>query len=341
MATLAATRSRVPVAVDSRVLLIGFAALVVILASVPAWVGEGNVRLLAEILVVYFMAQMWNLLAGYVGLLSIGAQAFVGIGTYAFFALADFGDVSPFVAVPAAPVACAIVAAAIAPILFRLRDAYFAIATWVFSEIALALISKSDTLGHQYGLTLEGFRTMPQAWIAPGIYWWACFTALGGTALMFWLLRTRLGLALMAVRDNDLAASSLGIDVWWARFTAFVISAAGTGMAGGIYYMLEAHVVPRQGAFDPNWVVIMLFAAILGGLGTIEGPILGTAIYFALRELFAEAGNWYYILLGGTAVVVMLAAPKGLWGSFSLRTGYEIFSVRRLPPDDKRGRTIR
>src|ERR1700689_3030842 len=231
MATLAATRSRVPVAVDSRVLLIGFAALVVILASVPAWVGEGNVRLLAEILVVYFMAQMWNLLAGYVGLLSIGAQAFVGIGTYAFFALADFGDVSPFVAVPAAPVACAIVAAAIAPILFRLRDAYFAIATWVFSEIGLALISTSDTLGHQYGLTLEGFRTMPQAWIAPGIYWWACFTALGGTALMFWLLRTRLGLALMAVRDNDLAASSLGIDVWWARFTAFVISAAGTGMA--------------------------------------------------------------------------------------------------------------
>jgi branched-chain amino acid transport system permease protein len=337
MATLAAGKSRVPVAVGNRVLLIAFVVVAVILASVPAWAGEGNVRLLAEILAVYFMAQMWNLLAGYVGLLSIGAQAFVGVGAYAFFALADFGPVNPFVAVPIAPIACAIVAAVIAPILFRLRDAYFAIATWVFSEIVLALVSKSDVLGHQYGLTLEGFRTMDQHWIAPGIYWWACGTALGGTALMFWLLRSRVGLALMAVRDNDLAASSLGIDVWWARFIAFVISAAGTGLAGGVYYMLEAHIVPRQGAFDPNWVVIMLFSAILGGLGTIEGPIIGTVIYFALRELFSESGNWYYMLLGGTAVVVMFVAPKGIWGSFSLRTGYEIFSVRRLPPGEKAG----
>jgi branched-chain amino acid transport system permease protein len=237
--------------------------------------------------------------------------------------------------VPAAPIVCAVVAAAVAPILFRLRDAYFAIATWVFSEIALALISKSDILGHQYGLTLEGFRVMRNPWwIAPGIFWWAAATAVGGTVLMFWLLRTRVGLGLMAVRDNDLAASSLGIDVWWARFIAFVMSAAGTGLAGGIYYMLEAHVVPRQGAFDPNWVVIMLFAAILGGLGTIEGPIIGTIIYFALRELFAGAGNWYYMLLGGTAVLVMFVAPKGVWGSFSRRTGYEIFSVRRLPPEN-------
>lgn len=336
MATLAAGRSRVPVSVGNRFLLIGFVAVCLLFASAPAWLGEGNLRLAAEILSVYLMAQMWNLLAGYAGLLSIGAQAFVGIGAYALFALADFGEVSPFLAVPVAPILCAVIAALIAPVLFRLRDAYFAIATWVFSEIVLALVSKSDILGHQYGLTLTGLRTIDEAWIAPGIYWWAAGAALGGTAFMFWLMRTRVGLGLMAVRDNDLAASSLGIDVWWARFFAFVISSAGAGLGGGIFYMLEAHVVPRQGAFDPNWVVIMLFCTILGGLGTIEGPIIGTAIYFALRELLSGAGNWYYMLLGGVAVAVMLVAPKGIWGTYSIRSGFELLSVRRLPPQDRR-----
>jgi branched-chain amino acid transport system permease protein len=136
----------------------------------------------------------------------------------------------------------------------------------------------------------------------------------------------------MAVRDNETAASSLGIDVWNARLIAFGVSAAGTGLCGAIYFLGPAHILPAS-AFDPNWVVTVLFICVVGGLGTLEGPVVGTIVYFGLRQIFADAGNWYLILMGTVAVVTMLVAKKGIWGSIKARYGTELIKIRRDPPN--------
>lgn len=312
-------------------------AVVVILALAaavaPFLFGEGLIRLAGEILLVFAMAQMWNLLAGYAGLLSIGHQVFVGAGAYGMFTLSIHAGVNPYVAIALAPLVSGALAAVIAPILFRLRDAYFTIGMWVFSEIVSILVGKSSWLGQQNGLTLTALRDMDPAWISPIGFWWSAFAALGSLALLIWLMRSRLGLALMAVRDNDTAASSLGIDVWWSRFIAFVISAAGTGLCGAIYFLGPAHVLPASG-FDPNWVVLVLFICVVGGLGTVEGPIVGTIVYFALRQLFADSGNWYLILMGSVAVVTMLVARNGIWGTLHRKYGVSVIGITRQPPDN-------
>ncbi|SHG52387.1 branched-chain amino acid transport system permease protein [Kaistia soli DSM 19436] len=302
--------------------------------AAPFVVGEGLLRLSSEILLIFAMAQMWNLLSGYAGLLSIGHQVFVGAGAYGMFALSIHAGVNPYVAIAFAPFVSGLLAALVAPILFRLRDAYFTIGMWVFSEIVTILVGKSNWLGGQNGLTLSALRDMDPDWISPISFWWAAFAAIGSLVLLAGLMRSRLGLALLAVRDNDVAASSLGIDVWRSRFIAFVISAAGTGLCGAIYFLGPAHILPAAG-FDPNWVVIMLFICVVGGLGTIEGPIVGTIVYFGLRQAFATSGNWYLILMGSVAVVVMLVARKGLWGTLHARYGISLIPIRREPPSDK------
>jgi branched-chain amino acid transport system permease protein len=308
------------------------AAIVVaaILASAPSWVAPGNLRLMLEILVVLTMAQLWNLLAGYVGLLSLGHQGFVGIGAYALFNISNHGGLSPFIAFPFAVVICALVAAGIAPFLFRLRDAYFAIAIWVLAEIARVTVTNTRWLGQIAGTSLRTASGFPRHWYIMDCYWLAAGFALFSIMATYALMRTRLGLALMAVRDNERTAASVGIDVWNSRFVAFIVSAAGCGAAGAIFYM-SIYFVQPEAAFDPNWVVIMMFIVIIGGIGTIEGPVIGTAIYFGLREAFADAGTWYLILMGTVAVITMLVAPKGIWGYIRARFGVEIFGVRRVP----------
>lgn len=303
----------------------------VFLAAAPFAASPGTLRLLTEMLVVLTMAHMWNLLAGYAGLLSIGHQGFVGIGAFGLFAISNHLSLSPILALPISIALCALIAAAVAPFLFRLRDAYFSVGIWVLAEIARLIVSDTAWLGGMLGLPLRMARNMNRDWFAIYTYWLASALALGLVVGIYLLLRSRLGLALMAVRDNERTAASVGIDVWRSRFLAFVLSAAGCGGAGAIFYMASFFVMPPQ-AFDVNWVVIMLFIVIVGGIGTLEGPFIGTLIYFVLRETFSQTGNWYLIIMGTVAVATMILAPRGIWGFVSARTGLEIFSVRRLVP---------
>lgn len=317
--------------VKPRSMLIVLLLLTAILAAAPSWLSAGTLRQISEFLFVFAMAESWNLLAGFVGLISLGHQGFVGIGAYSLFMIANASGISPHFAMLFAVVISALAAAAIAPFLFRLRDAYFAIAIWVLAEIARTATAKSHWLGSSIGVVLEATRHMDRTWLAIGIYWWAVGIGIGSIALLFLLVRSRLGLALMAVRDNDLTAASVGIDVGRARFIAFVLSGALCGIAGAGYSMWSYHIDPN-GAYDGNWVVVMLFITIIGGIGTIEGPIIGTAIYFGLREEMGDIGNWYLILMGSVAVIAMIAMRRGIWGTLTRKFAFELFSVRRLPP---------
>ena len=286
-------------------------------AAAPALLDAGWLRLASEVLLMLAMAQMWNLLAGYTGLVSLGHQAFIGIGAYLLFYVSDRFEIHPFVLVPLAGVAGAAVAASIAPLLFRLRDAYFSVGIWVFAEIVYVLATKTRELGATSGVALKSIRLVDVETFARNSFWISAAIALAAVAGVRLLMRSRLGLGLMAVRDNELAATSIGVDVWRNRLAAFVISAFGCGVAGAAQFMGTMFVSP-EAAFDVNWVVAMMFIVVIGGIGTLAGPIIGTVLYFALREGFAAwagvSGSWYLVAMGLVAIAVMRFAPRGLWG---------------------------
>jgi branched-chain amino acid transport system permease protein len=286
-------------------------------ALAPHWLDAGLMRLASEVLLAICMAQMWNLMAGYGGLMSLGHQLFIGVGAYALFDLAQRTGVSPFWLLPLTGLAGALCAALIAPALFRLREAYFAIGIWVVAEVVALLVSKTQALGGNAGLTLDMSALEDIEMFGQMSFWLACALGIASVAGLQLLMRSRLGLAMTAVRDNEVAARSVGIDVQRVRLVAFVISGGVSALAGAVYFMGGMFLVPGS-AFDINWVVMMLFATLIGGIGTLGGPVIGVLIWFALRELLATSlgisGGWTLIAMGAVAVGVSLYAPRGLLG---------------------------
>lgn len=303
-----------------------------LLLAMPELVAEGNLRLTIEIFTVFAFAQSWNFLAGYVGLMSFGQQLFIGLGAYFVFVVSDRLGLNPFLLLPVAFLFCGGAAALISPFVFRLRDAYFAISIWVIAEIVRLYIAQNDWLGSVSGLPLVATRGMDRSLVAISTFYAAATLAFVAVFGLYWLSHSRLGLALAAVRDNEGTAAAVGIDVWWTRFFGFVLAGGFAGVAGATYYMSVFHVEPGA-AFDPNWMVVMLFIVIIGGVGTVEGPLIGTVIYFLLRAWFSGTGNLYLMLLGAAAVLTMLFAPKGLWGVVKSGLGFELLATRRMPPE--------
>jgi branched-chain amino acid transport system permease protein len=304
-------------------------------AAAPWLVGDGGVGLLFEVLLMLAMAQLWNLMAGYTGLVSMGMQCFVGLGGYTAIFAANALDLSPYWVLPLAPVVCGLVAAASALFLFRLRDAYFSISTWVFAEVVAMLVFITPGLGHVTGMTLQTARDIDYEVFLLANFWIAAALAAGIVVGIYLLLHSSLGLGMLSVRDNEIAAASVGVDVWRNRFIAYVAAAAGCGLAGGVSFVGALFITVTTG-FDLNWVVAMIFIVIIGGIGTLEGPIVGTVIYYGSRELLtnvlALSGSWYLVALGAVAVVTMLFAPRGIWPHLRDRFGLEWLGIAREPP---------
>jgi branched-chain amino acid transport system permease protein len=309
--------------------------LVAVVAGAPFVLNEGVLRLATECLLLLTMAQMWNLLAGYAGLVSLGHQVFVGFGAYALFMMSGWLEVTPIWVLPVAPVIAAAVAAIIAFPLFRLREAYFSIAMWVFAEITGALVMKTSLTGGTSGLPLATSKLIDFDWFEPIMFWLSGALTLGTIAGLYKLMTSSFGLGLMSVRDNDLAAMSVGVDVRHNRFVAFVLSAAGCGLAGALSFMGNLYIAPLA-AFDVNWSVYMMFIVIIGGIGTLEGPIFGVIIFFGVRELMTGplglSGGWYLVGLGVIAVVVMMTSPRGIWPALRGRIGVRLLDVHRSSP---------
>jgi branched-chain amino acid transport system permease protein len=306
-----------------------------LLAALPFILAKGDLHLVAEVFLLIAIAEMWNLLAGYAGLTSLGHQAFIGLGAYFLFYLSNTLRLSPYWLLALTPLFCAAIGALSAIMLFRLRDAYFVIGTWVFSEIVARLISKAPWLGGTSGLSLLTTNLVDLRWFEATNYWIAGAVAFVSVLGSYALLRAPLGLGLMGVRDNELAAGSIGIDVWRARLLVFVLSAAGCGLAGAVYY-LGSFYVTTNSAFDIGWVGTMVFIVVVGGMGTLEGPILGTVIFILLREGFSDllpvSGSWYLVTMGAIAAVTMVVAPRGLWPLLQEMFGVELFAIRRKAP---------
>jgi len=301
---------------------------VVVLASLPWWGESSWMRTLVELACLLTLAQMWNLLAGYGGVVSIGQQAFLGLGGYALFVLADDLKLNPFLCVPIAGLIAGLLALPTAKIVFRLQGGYFAVGTWVVAEVYRLLIANASYLGGGSGKSLVAVRAFSKVVRESTTYWLALAIAVGGIALVYLLLRSRHGLALTSIRDSERAAASQGIGVNATKLWVYVISAAGSGMAGALYFLNTVRISP-DAAFNVGWTANIIFIVVIGGIGTIEGPILGTLIFFLLRGALADYGSTYLIVLGAVAVVVMVKFPRGLWGFAQERFDLRFFPVQR------------
>jgi branched-chain amino acid transport system permease protein len=314
----------------------------IVLAVAPFWSDRQTLRLLAEMFTFIALASLWNLLAGYAGLVSVGQQAFVGFGGYLLFAAVIVLDVHPIAGILIAGPAAAIVAIPVAALIFRLRGAYFAIGTWVVAEVFRLLASQISVLGGGSGISLPAAAVIT---MAPSrqirefeIYW----LALGLTALVlaaiFALLRSRHGLALTAIRDNELAAQSNGIDVMRVKLIVYVLTAFGTAMVGALIFLQKLRISPDTAFSVNDWTAFVIFITVIGGIGRVEGPIIGTIVFFALRQALADLGSIYLLMMGAVAIVVMLWAPKGLWGLIAERFGWQALPLqRRLVPKEETG----
>jgi branched-chain amino acid transport system permease protein len=309
------------------------AAALIALAAAPLWGGRDDLRLLAEIYAYVALASLWNLLAGYAGLVSVGQQAYVGLGAYLLFAFTILFDVPALVAIPLAGVIAASLSLPVAALIFRLRGHYFAIGTWIVAEVFRLLASQVSVLGGGSGTSLPaGIVTSIASTRAMReylIYWVALALMVAIIAAIVLLLRSRYGLALRAIRDNELAAASNGVDVTRVKLIVYVITALGTAMLGALIFLQKLRISP-DAAFSVNdWTAFVIFITVIGGIGRIEGPIVGTLVFFLLRQFLADLGTIYLIMLGVVAIVVMLKAPKGLWGLAVERFGFQLFPLER------------
>jgi len=318
---------------SSRIGVVLIAIALVVLALAPYWGDRQTLRLLAEMFTFIALASLWNLLAGYAGLVSVGQQAFVGLGGYVLFALAMLLDVNPILAIFVAGPIGALVAVPVALLIFRLRGAYFAIGTWVVAEVFRLLASQVSALGGGSGVSLPASVVLA---MAPSrqmrefeMYWLALFLTVATLAAIFVLLRSRHGLALTAIRDNELAAQSTGIGVWGIKFAVYVLTGFGTAMVGAFIFLQKLRISPDTAFSVNDWTAFVIFITVIGGIGRIEGPIIGTIIFFALRQTFAGLGSLYLLMMGAVAIVVMLWAPKGLWGMIVERHGWQILPLQR------------
>ena len=310
-----------------------------LLIAVPYTGDRALMRLLVEMFYFIALAQMWNLLAGYGGLVSIGQQAFIGVGGYALFVLSIHLGIGAVWSVPLAGVIGAVISLPVAFLVFRLRGHYFAIGTWVVAEIFLLGFAQITALGGGSGMSLPVAVVKSIASSRTGrdsaIYWVALMVVAAVIAIVYLLLRSRHGLALTAIRDSEKASSSLGVDNFMAKLLVYIFAAFGTAAIGALIFLTKLRISPSA-AFDINWTTTVIFIVVIGGIGTIEGPILGTIVFFLLRETLADYGSWYLILLGATAVVVMLKAPQGIWGLITGKFDLRFFPVQRrlyLQPD--------
>jgi branched-chain amino acid transport system permease protein len=319
-------------------LLLALASIGAALLSVPLWGSSGLMHTLVEFISLLALAHMWNLLAGYAGLVSVGQQAWLGLGGYALLVLADDLKVNLLLSVLIAGLFAALVALPAAALLFRLRAGYFAIGTWVMAEVFRLLVASSTNwLKGGLGRTLLAAGAMDPALRQDLTYWLAVFVGLGAMFLVTTVMRSRLGLGLTALRDSETAAASAGVNTTWVKLLVYVVCAFGTGIAGALIYLNALRITP-DAAFSVQWTAFMIFIVVIGGIGTVEGPVLGAILFFSLREYLSNFGSWYLILLGVIAIAIMLAAPHGLWGLLHERFGLELVPIRRrLPRSDSSG----
>lgn len=304
-----------------------FAVVVAVLASTA----RSGVVLNLTMMALYgaLMAQSWNLLGGYGGQFSFGHALFFGTGAYVQAIAQLQGGLNPWVALPLAVLAAAVVGLFFGALSFRygLKGSYFALVTLAFAEVFRILALSVPFTGAGVGLMVPlkaGFANLQFA-DRRGFVWLALALVVLGLLATTWLRHSRFGAWLQAVRDNEDAARAVGVNLFRVKLGAIGLSGAFMGAAGAFYVQVFQYIDPGI-AYGPHTSVEALVAAIVGGLGTLWGPVLGAVALHLLadltRNLFGALPGINMVIYGAVLIVIVMFAPRGLLGMGQ--------SVRRL-----------
>lgn len=300
------------------------AVVIIALIALPGY-GSGNMMTVATLILIYLaMGQMWNLMGGYAGLLSLGMQTFIGLGGYALAVLSVKYGLNIYLSILLGAVVAVVFALVISPALFKMSGVYFAIGSWVVAEALVIWFSNWELVDYAKGIAISSVYRIS----ATQIYYTALILGVAAVAIVFFLMRSRTGLALMAIRDNESAAETMGVKVFRTKLKVYLIASFFMTIAGGVMYIQQSFINPSEG-FGINWTIIMTFMVIIGGMGTMDGPILGAVFYVLLYQYLYTLPGMSMIILGAVAVIVIIIAPKGIMGTINEKTGFEILSPRR------------
>jgi branched-chain amino acid transport system permease protein len=310
---------------ESRFAVAAAAIVLVVLAAGPAAFSANAIDKLTTLFIYVILAVAWNALVGFCGLVSIGQQAFFGLGAYAAVRLADSGvSVYPGLFLGAALVGA--LSLPLSALMLRLKAGEFAIGMWVVSELAHLVVNLDTLVRGETGTSLIALDAYAADSRRALTYWCALAAMTGILAIVFALLRSPLGAAIQAIRDNEEAAESIGVRVGRAKRIVFVLAAFGAALAGALWVATALTFQPKA-YFSPLWTAYMIFMALVGGLGTFEGAILGAIVFFLIEAWFGAAGVWYLVGLGATALVFALALPRGAWGFLEDHTALRLLPI--------------
>ena len=311
----------------SKIRLIGIVIILIFLFSLPSWGSKYAIMMVTLMGMYITLGQMWNLLSGYSGLVSLGQQIYIGIGAFTLAIASNEFGLPLFVGLILGGIVSTIISIGLSYLLLRMRGMYFAIATWMFAEATVLVLINLQTFGKGQGLFIIAARRLNQQ----DIYYYSIILLIIAVVAVVIVMRSKLGLGLFAVRDNDVSASTSGVPIFRSKLFCMMISSFITGMCGGVYYIMQVWIQPYA-AFSINWTVAAVFIVVIGGIGTIAGPVIGGIIYVFLSQYLAtlsQIGSLNMVILGVIAVAVILAAPKGIIGTLQSRFNFEIISTRR------------
>jgi branched-chain amino acid transport system permease protein len=308
--------------------LIVAAVLVALAACVPLFVKDVYVQNIMVLTLMYAgLSQSWNILGGYCGQISLGHALYFGLGAYVTAILLTKFGVLPWFGMLAGGLISALIALALGYPTFRLGGHYFAIATIVIAEIAYLLFLNWDWAGAALGIDM---MVREDSWLKfqflrsklPYFYF-ALFFALTAWLVTWWLENSKWGYWWRAVKDNPDAAESLGVVVFKSKMGAGAISAFLTAVGGAFYAMFVSYIDP-DAVMSFQFSLLIALPAVVGGIGTLWGPVLGAAILIPLTELtrsfIGGSGRGVdLIVYGGLIMMISLTRPDGLLGLFSRR----------------------
>lgn len=310
---------------SSRLALSTMAAVLCLLALAPFVLGAGAVDRMTALFVYVILAAMWNALAGFGGLVSVGQQVFFGLGAYFTIRLADAG-LNPFLSLFAAALVTGALSLPLSLFMLRLKGGEFAIGMWVISALTHMLVNLDRLIQGETGTSLISLNAYDGGTRRAVIYWLALASMAALLGALFTLLRSRTGAAIQAIRDNEDAAASVGVHVIGTKRLLFVLAAFGIAVAGGLWLASATTFQPKT-YFSVQWTAYMIFMVLVGGIGKFEGAILGAVLFFVIETFFGALGVWYLIGLGATAVIFSLYLPRGLWGEIERRFDLQLLPV--------------
>lgn len=294
--------------------LIGYLAPAVILAALPLVGAPRSWLLYVFLFSIYLaMSNMWNLLAGYSGLVSLCQPAFLGLAGYAMI-IGTWIGIPWYVGLIGGAIIAAIFALLLSNAIFRLTGVYFSIGTMVVPEALRMVFYLWRPVGGAMHGAGAGYMVKGVEALTPvHFYWLAVAVAVISMILMRVVLRSDLGLGLAAVRDNEKSAAAAGVDVFKLKVTTFMIAAVITGLAGAVYYLNQGYIEPSA-TFNAKWTMTLLLATVIGGVRTEEGPLIGSVVAVILYFLLARYSGYSLLIQGIILVVIMLTSPQGIVG---------------------------